>query len=190
MTARGPLWLPLVILVLLAALSSWIERSVRTPADRDAAASIEPEGIMENFQALRTTPDGRPQYRLSAKTLKHYSGSKRSEMEAPRFAQLDPDAGDIRAEAMQATVSPEGDEIDLRGKVVIVRAAHAGQSAMTLRTEHLLVYPEQDLLRAPGAVSLNDGTVAAQAGAMEYDAKRRVVKLSGRVNAHFQPVTR
>jgi lipopolysaccharide export system protein LptC len=190
MTARGPLWLPLAILLLLAALSSWIERAVRAPTGTDAAASIEPEGIMENFHALRTTPDGRPQYRLSAQTLKHYSGSKRSEMEAPRFAQLDPSAGDVQAEAMHATVSPDGDEIDLRGKVVIIRAARAGQAAMTLRTEHLLVYPQRDLLHAPGAVSLDDGTVAARAGTMKYDAKRRVVELSGRVKARFQPVTR
>lgn len=190
MTARGPLWLPLAILLLLAALSFWIEQAVRVQANGSPTSRIEPEGIMENFEALRTTPDGRPQYRLSAKTLKHYSGSKRSEMDAPRFAQLDPSAGDVRAEAKRATVSPEGDEIDLQGKVVIIRAARPGQAAMTLRTERLLVYPERDLLHAPGAVTLNDGTLAVRAGAMDYDAKRRVVKLSGRVSARLQPVTR
>jgi lipopolysaccharide export system protein LptC len=190
MIARGPLWLPLAILLLLAALSFWIEQAVRLPASDSPASRIEPEGIMENFKALRTAADGRPQYRLSAKTLKHYSGSKHSEMDAPRFTQLDASAGDVRAEAERAAVSPDGDEIDLQGKVVIVRAARPGQAEMTLRTERLLVYPERDLLHAPGAVTLNDGTVAVQAGAMEYDAKRRVVKLSGRVKARLQPVTR
>lgn len=190
MIARGPLWLPLAILLLLAALSFWIEQAVRVPANASASTRIEPEGIMENFAALRTAPDGTPQYRLSAKALKHYSGSKRTEMDAPRFVHLDPDAGEVRAGAVRATVSPDGNEVDLQGKVVIVRAAQPGQSEMTLRTERLLVYPERNLLRAPGAVRLNDGTVAAQAGAMEYDAKRRVVKLSGRVIARFEPVKR
>lgn len=190
MIARGPLWLPLAILALLAALSFWIEQAVRMPANGGPSDRIEPEGIMENFEALRTTPDGTPHYRLSANTLKHYSGSKRTEMDAPRFVQLDAQAGEVSAEAVRATVSPEGDEVDLQGKVVVVRAARPGQAEMILRTERLLVYPERDLLRAPGAVSLDDGTLAVQAGAMDYDAGQRVVKLSGRVNARFQPVKR
>lgn len=190
MISRGSLWLPLAILLVLAALSFWIERAVHLPVNGGSSAQLEPEGIMENFEALRTAPDGRPQYRLSARRLQHYSGNKRTEMEAPRFVHIDPSAGEVRAEAVRATVSPGGDEVDLRGEVVLARAAQPGQSEMTLRTERLLVFPERDLLRAPGPVSLDDGTLAAKAGAMEYDAKRRVVKLSGRVNARFQPVKR
>lgn len=190
MIARGPLWLPLAILLLLAALSFWIERAVRMPTNGETSIKIEPEGIMENFDALRTDPEGHPQYRLSAKMLKHYSGNKRTEMDTPRFVHVDPSAGDVRADAARATVSPEGDEVDLQEHVVLVRAARPGQTAMTLRTDRLLVFPERDLLHSPGPISLDDGTLTAKAGAMEYDAKRRLVKLSGRVSARFQPVKR
>ena len=50
---------------------------------------------MENFDALRTDPAGKPHYRLSAKKLKHYSGSQRTELESPRFVQLDIEAGEV-----------------------------------------------------------------------------------------------
>jgi len=66
MIARGSLWLPLAILLLLAALSFWIERSVELPASDSPSARTDPEGIMENFDALRTDPAGNPHYRLSA----------------------------------------------------------------------------------------------------------------------------
>ncbi|MFP5505716.1 MAG: LPS export ABC transporter periplasmic protein LptC [Gammaproteobacteria bacterium] len=185
MITRGSLWLPLAILLGLALLSFWIEQSVRVAPATSGAARAEPEGIMENFDALRTDPEGNPHYRLTAQRLKHYTGSRLTELEAPRFAQFDAEAGEVRARAREATVSADGSEVDLRGEVVVERAARAGQSPMTLRTAQLLVYPDRDLLRAPGAVDLSDAALNVRAGAMEYDAKRRVIKLTGRVQARY-----
>ena len=75
--------------------------------------------------------------------------------------------------------------MDLHGDVIVERAARPGQSAMTLRTAQLLVFPERDLLRAPGAVDVHDDTLTVRAGAMEYDAKQRIIKLTGRVKARY-----
>lgn len=185
MIARGSLWLPLAILLALAGLSFWIERAVQLPTNGREANRVDPEGIMENFEALRTDPAGNPRYRLYAKRLKHYTGSKMTEMDSPRFVQLDAQAGEVSAIADQATVSPDGDEVDLRGNVKVVRAARTGQSAMTLRTARLTVFPERNLLRAPGAVEVRDKTLDLRAGGMEYDANRRVIKLTGRVKARY-----
>lgn len=187
MITRGSLWLPLAILLLLAALSFWIERSVQLTGDGNQSDRVEPEGIMENFDALRTDPAGQPHYRLSAKELRHYSGSKRTELASPRFVQLDAENGEVSAMAQQAALSADGQEVDLRGDVVVERAARPGQSAMTLRTERLLVFPERDLLRAPGEIDIVEGSTALRAGAMEYDAKQRVIKLTGRVQARYVP---
>jgi lipopolysaccharide export system protein LptC len=89
----------------------------------------------------------------------------------------------VSASARQASVSSDGNEVDLRGDVRVVRAARPGQSAMTLRTDRMLVFPERDLLRAPGTVEITDATLNLRAGAMEYDARQRVIKLTGRVQA-------
>jgi lipopolysaccharide export system protein LptC len=185
MNARGSLWLPVAILLLLAGLSFWIEYAVQLPADTEQTAKTSPEGIMENFEALRTDLTGNPQYRLSAKRLKHYSGSKRTEMESPHFVQLDAQTGDISATGKQATISPDGDELDLQGDVNVVRAAQPGQSVMTLRTARLLVYPKHKLLRAPGAVTVHDDTMDVHAGAMEYNTNQRTIDLTRRVTARY-----
>ena len=68
MITRGSLWLPLVILLLLAALSFWIERAAQLTEISSEASQTDPEGIMENFDALRTDPAGKPHYRLSGKS--------------------------------------------------------------------------------------------------------------------------
>ena len=185
MNARGSLWLPLAILLLLAGLSYWIENVVQLPLNTELATKTSPEGIMENFEALRTDLTGNPQYRLSAKRLKHYSGSKRTEMESPHFVQLNAQTGEISTTAKQATVSPNSDEIDLQGEVNVVRAAQPGQSVMTLRTARLLIYPERNLMRAPGAINVHDETMDLRAGAMEYNANQRIIELTGRVKTRY-----
>jgi lipopolysaccharide export system protein LptC len=185
MIGRGPLWLPLAVLLLLAALSFWLSHSVQMPATGAPSTRSDPAGIMENFDALRTDAEGHPRYRLSATRLRHYSNSKLTELESPHFVELDAAAGDVTAVAREATVSPDGNEVDLRGAVNVVRAAHAGQSAMTLQTERLLVFPNRDLLRAPGPVAIRDATLDMHAGAMEYKAKQRVITLTGRVQARY-----
>lgn len=185
MIGRGSLWLPLAILLLLAGLSFWIERSVQLEASRNGPAHTDPEGIMENFNALRTDAAGQPHYRLSARRLKHYSNSKLTEMESPHFVQLGAQSGEVDVVAQEATVSADGNEVDLRGEVEVLRAAHAGQSAMSLRTARLIVFPERDFMRAPGAVAIRDAVLDVRAGAMEYDAAKGVIKLTGRVKARY-----
>ena len=185
MIARGSLWLPMVVLLALAGLSFWIERAVQVTDGTKQVDKADPEGIMENFDAMRTDPTGRPQYRLSANKLKHYSDSKRTELESPHIVLLDATAGDVSVKSQTATVSPDGNEVDLRGDVNVLRAAQAGQSAMTLRTARLIVFPERNLLRSPGAVDIEDATLKLRAGAMEYNANQRVIKLTGRVQARY-----
>jgi lipopolysaccharide export system protein LptC len=185
MIARGSLWLPTAILLLLAALSFWIERSVQIPANGSQTTKTDPEGIMENFNALRTDPNGRPHYRLSAKRLRHYSGSKRTELESPRFVLMDAQSGEVSAVAHQATVSPDGNEVDMQGEVALLRAAGAGQSALSLHTARLIISPQHDLLRAPGTVAIQDARLKLRAGAMEFNARKRIIKLTGRVHAQY-----
>lgn len=184
MIERSSLGLPLVLLALLAGLSFWIERAVRLPSQTDTAGTRDPEGIIEDFDALRTDATGKPQYRLSAKRLKHYSGSRRTEMESPRFEHgLNPrDA--LTATAQTATISADGREVDLRGSVALTRVRGQG-SSLGLTTARLLIYPEREMLRAPGAVILRDNGLDVRAGAMEYLAKQRLIKLTGRVHARY-----
>jgi lipopolysaccharide export system protein LptC len=185
MIARGSLWLPLAILLLLAAFSYWIEQSVQLTSNGNGSERKDPEGIMENFDALRTDAAGQPHYRLTARKLKHYSDSKRTELESPRFVQLDAQNGEVSAVAQKATVSPDGHEVEMSGDVRVLRAARAGQSALSLNTSRLLVFTELDLLRAPGPVEISDANLTVHASTMEFNYKQRVVKLTGRVQARY-----
>ena len=185
MISRGSAWLPLAILLVLAGLSFWIESMVRLPANGAKGGRAEPESIIENFEAIRTNAEGNPQYQLSARKLRHYSGSSLTEMEHPQFVHLGYQGSELRAISDLATVSTDGKEVDLRGNVQIVRAATSEMADMMLKTAHLKIYLEQDRLSSPGAVEISDNLMVARAGSMDYDTKTRVIKLTGRVKARY-----
>jgi len=169
MITRGSLWLPLAILLLLAALSFWIERSVQLTETGSEASQTDPEGIMENFDALRTDPAGKPHYRLSAKKLKHYSGSRRTELESPPSSNSTPKpASECRGKAGHCLV--DGDEVGATRRCRHRRAARPDNPAMTQRTEQLLVFPERDLLPRAGRRGNPRRHRNGARGAMEYDA--------------------
>jgi lipopolysaccharide export system protein LptC len=75
--------------------------------------------------------------------------------------------------------------VDLRGNVQVSRAARTGQSEMSLETARLLVFPKRNQLSAPGPVDISDANLNVHASAMEFDAKQRVIKLTGRVQARY-----
>jgi len=186
MIGRGSLWLPFALLLLLAGLSFWLERTVRGPENGVKTDSSDPESIIENFEAVRTDKQGRPQYRLSAHTLWHFSSDRPTELETPRFVHITQESGEMIATSHRATVSNDGKEISFLGRVNILRIASAGHPALSLDTEHLLVFPERETLRAPGPVEIRGSGLNARGSAMELDAKRRVIKLAGRVKAEYQ----
>lgn len=186
MISRGSAWLPLVILAVLAGLSFWIDYTVQLPVNGSLASRSEPAGIIENFVATRTDAEGNPQYQLTARKLRHYSGSRLSEMEFPQFAHLGYQGSELRARSDKATVSPDGREVELTGNVQITRSAPSGMADMMLRTALLRVYPDQERMRATGTVEIRDNRMVANAQAMDFDARTRVIKLTGRVKARFE----
>jgi lipopolysaccharide export system protein LptC len=186
MIGRGSLWLPLALLLLLAGLSFWLERTVQGPENGVRTDSDEPESIIENFKAVRTDKEGRPQYRLSARKLWHFSSDRPTELEAPRFVHIAQSSGEMIATSHRATVSSDGKAVTFLGRVNILRAATAGRPALNLDTERLLVFPERETMRAPGAVEIRGSGLNARGSAMYLDAKRRTIKLSGRVKAQYQ----
>ena len=186
MIGRGSLWLPFTLLLLLAGLSFWLERTVQGPENGAITNSTEPESIIENFEAVRTDKLGRPQYRLSARKLWHFSSNRPTELETPRFVQITQESGELIATSHRATVSNDGKAVSFLGRVNILRVATAGQPALSLDTERLLVFPENETLHAPGPVEIRGSGLNARGSAMDLDAKRRVIKLAGRVKAQYQ----
>ncbi len=189
MIGRNSLWLPLVLLVFLASISAWLNYTVQGPGANKRHDS-DPETIIENFEAIRTDPQGRLKERLTARKLTHFSGSKLSELDAPYLTQISPGAPDLTAVSERATISHDSKEVSMENNVRVTRAGATPDAAMLLTTQRLLVYPESDLLRAPGSITVKGPGLDLSAARMEVQSTQRIIKLSGRVKALYQNAKR
>lgn len=186
MPGKSTLALPLILLLLLGGLSHWIDRTVRMPTDPVAAQRSEPLSIVENFRALTTGPDGRPRYRLEARTLRHYNNDQPSTLVEPRFSQQDDVGGVTRVDSRSAEVSPDGNTVTLNDQVRLVRDGVAGTDGLNLSTGRLVIRPDEGRVIAPGRVEIDATQWQATAGRLEIDRHSRIVKLSGRVRAVYR----
>ena len=186
MIGRSALWLPLALLFFLTAVSGWLRYTVQGPGSGNKPSERDPETIIENFEAIRTDPQGRIKERLSARALKHFSGSKLSELDAPHLIQISPGAANMTAVSDHATISHDNQEVSMENNVRVTREETTPGSALTLTTQRLLVYPERDLLRAPGAVNVIGPGLNLNAARMEVNSNQRIIKFSGRVKARYQ----
>ncbi len=186
MIPRSTLWLPLLLLLFLAALSFWLDHAVQGTANGTKNKDFDPESIVENFAAQRSDRNGRLIERLSAKKLLHFSGSGISELEAPHLVQMSPGSDDFDVTANRASITHETKEVTLTGQVHVNRIATDKRSVLTFVTDKLIVDQEKNRMHAPGPVNLKGPGLNVSAAAMEADSNRRFIKLFGRVRAQYQ----
>jgi lipopolysaccharide export system protein LptC len=182
---RHSLWLPLGLLLFLGVVSAWLNYTVRNAVTSGTRNETDPETIIENFQAVRTDVQGRITERLSAQKLSHFSGSLVSELEQPDLVQYAPGVPDLNAVAGHATIMHDNRQVVLDRNVVVTRAATPGASAMVLRTQRLLLFPQQHLARAPGPVSVDGDALSVNANGLVADSNYRTLKFAGRVKARY-----
>jgi lipopolysaccharide export system protein LptC len=185
---RPTSWLPLGALALLVGLTLWLNALVQPSAPRaDGKLRHDPDLIVEGFRASKLGEDGRVLYTLVARKMVHYPDDDSALLESIKLDAFEPKQPRMTITADQGRLEQGGDRVWVEGNVVVVREADARLDATTLKTEQLLVLPDEGIARASVPVRLESATGEARAATMELDNRARTVKL-GKVNARYKPV--
>lgn len=190
MIDRNALWLPLAILALLAALSFWIEQSIRQAGDPQRRDAREPDSIIENFHAASTDEAGLPRYRLTASKLSHYPAGDLTLLEEPRFTHLHPTQGELIVSSRRASVSAKGEEVTFTDDVSLHRKASGTREALSVTSQSLKVFPDREQIIAQHPVVISAPGLKVSAMGMQLSGKTRILQLKGRVKAQFQNAPR
>ena len=191
MLTRSALFFPLVLALLLALITFWINLTVEQQGPKiDGSDRHDPDYTMNNFVNTQTDASGKLRYVLAATEMVHYPDDDSTVLQRPRFTQYTIDKPYTRIEGLRGYVSSNGEQVELVDNVKVTRQAFDGKGEMQISTEKLVILPNQDIAKtdAPVVITQAPKTVIHATG-MVYDKKHQTVQLLNRVKVHYEPPT-
>jgi lipopolysaccharide export system protein LptC len=176
---------PLGLMLALALLTFYLERTVREDDPPSGLRRHDPDYYVTNFTSTTYTQDGAVETVMSAERMVHFPDDDTTELVAPRVAQSKPNQPRYTVRADRGQLSADGDEIFLHGNVVLVRDASAQTPEARMTTEFLHVLRDRSLVRTDRPVTIVEGTRALSGRGMEYDNASRELVLRANVVARF-----
>jgi len=177
---------PLLLMLALALLTFWLERTVRVEAVPAALRSHDPDYVVERFTITDFNRDGVAESALSAARMEHFPDDDSTELLAPRVLQSKPQLPRLALSADRGTLSQDGEEAFLYDNVLVVREAGAGSAEARMHTSFLHVVRARSLMRTDREVRISEGGRAMVGRGMEYDNQSRQLSLHANVRGSFE----
>ncbi len=179
MKDRAASLFPLAMLLLLAALTFWLNRVIQGDNPRGPQRH-DPDYWVERFEVRRFNMDGKLQHTLVADKLLHYPDDDTTVVAAPRitYHQLPP----TEVSARMAYVGQDGKEINLVDAVRVTRRpSTAGSAPTVLETRTLTVFPDEERGRTRDPVVITQGRSVMHGTGLDIDNRTGITVLHGRV---------
>lgn len=194
MWERASLYLPVLLLALLALGTWWLVRNAPKPElpRAERPARHEPDYYMRDFSVKSFEANGRLGSELRGTLLKHYPDTDTLEVEQARMRSVGEDGRVVTARANRAVSNADGSEVQLFGQASVVREPQAQPGrAPTARLEFagefLHVWTREERVRSNQPVTLRRGADVFTSERLEYDHLAQVLELHGRVRGSLAP---
>ena len=175
----------LVLLVLLAALTYWLDRAVQGPtASREKLMLHDPDYLVDKLLATRMDVNGRVRDTLHAARMVHFPDDDSTELELPRFASYGHGAP-LSITSKHGLVTSNGGNLYFRGEVRANRSPYDDKSELVVTTEYLHLLPDDDIAKTDQPVIIRDANMTIQAVGMELNNETRVLKLNATVKGVY-----
>jgi lipopolysaccharide export system protein LptC len=189
MNNRASTWFPLALMLLLAALTYWLELTVSDVGGaRPRANDSNPDFIVDNFRVTRTNQAGLPDYVLAAPRLLHFRGNDITEIEGPSLTHYAPGSPPVHLDAARGVVTGNGDLYEFFDKVVLRREPVGNDPALVMHTDYLKVMPDRALASTDRAVTITQGDSVLTGIGLEVDNNTRILHMLSEVRGTFHRV--
>jgi lipopolysaccharide export system protein LptC len=180
-------WSPVIMLLLLALLTGWLDTRVRQPdSEAGPAAENDPNFFLEGYSAIRMNPDGTRRYELAGTRLTHLSEERGSTLDSPTLLYHDYERAPVTISADQAELEGGGENVYFRGNVTISRPAFAANPPLGVATDYLHVVPDREFAKTDHPVTMTEGNSTARSVGLEFDNKTGTIRLLSTVQAHYE----
>ena len=180
---------PLTLMVALALLTFYLDRTVRVEESHPSVRRHDPDYLLDNFTTTTYNAEGIAETMLSAAKMVHYPDDDSTELTRPRIVQSKPSEPRFSVDAERGVLSSGGDEIFLYDNVVLVREAHGARPAARFTTSFLHVVRDRSLLRTDRPIQIVEAQRSLTGRGMEYNNATSEFHLRSDVQARLLPRT-
>ncbi len=186
---RLTLYLPLAVMALLAMGSWWLVRSMPELWSGPAHKQVrqDPDYQLAHFSTQVFNAQGRRTSQVSGDKARHYPETDELHIEGVRLLTVNDEGVELRATALRAIASGDGEKVTLLGNVRVLREAGAGSARLELRGEQLVALQRQEKLQSLAPVEILRGEDRFTASRIDFDMKSGQYRLEGRVRGVLQP---
>lgn len=179
-------FLPIVVAALLAAGTWWLADVQRRHFGEPKTTSpTNPDFIVDQARMSRLGTDGRAQTLVNADRVVHYLSDDRSVLEHPRVLQTQIDRPPVTITADAGESRNRLGEVVLTRNVHVTRAATPSSSALELRTERLVILPDEDRVTSDTEVNVKQAGSTVTGIGMSFNNSYRTLDVEHRVRATF-----
>ena len=189
MTSRVSVWLPLVLLGALAALTFWLNDIVQSSrVAPPGPPRHDPDFIVGDFKARQLAIDGSLHYTLAARKMLHYADDDATRLEHVGFTAFEAGQPPVAIVSDHALLTSKADEVFFSGDVLVRREGVDKDPPLTIRTTYLHAIPDTGMVDTDRAVVANQGKDVVNASSMTLDTKTRHLELT-HVKATYHAVS-
>jgi lipopolysaccharide export system protein LptC len=147
----------------------------------------EPDYYVEKFNFVRMSETGQAQYNISGMRLTHNPVDDTAAIKLPVVNSLSKERPPMTSVAERALVDRDNSKIHMYDNVNIDRPATADTEYFHLKSEYLLILPDDDVMQTDKPVEITLGTSKLTGTGMVANNATRQLRLSSNVHATYQP---
>ena len=176
---RSASMLPLILLLLLAALTFWLSHVIEDRAPRGPLRH-DPDYWAERLELRRFDSNGKLQHTLVAEKMLHYPDDDTTVVSEPHLTYHRQPPVEIFART--AHIGRDGKEVDLVDDVQVIRHGATELAPPTvLETRTLKIFPDEEKGSTNDRVTITKGSSVVRGTGLETDNRTGITILRGRV---------
>lgn len=196
-TIRPGTTIRIIALILISAAlalgSLWLVEVTQRQTENSLPLPVrtDPDFYVEKFNFVRMSQTGEARYNLTGTEMKHYPVDDSYLVTDPIMHSYGKNRPPMITRSQRAVVKNDNSEIHMYDDVHIDRPASATSQRFQLKTSYLLLLPDDDVMKTPKFVELQQGVSVLTGTGMYANNATGEFKLDGDVKGRYQapPVT-
>lgn len=192
---RITLYLPVLLMGLLALATYWLVRSTPPLEQRPPTTAVQhlPDYFMHQFSVKTFDARGLLKSEVMGQNARHFPDTDTLEIDQVHIRSFNKEGHLTTATARQALANSDASEVQLIGQALVERQASRDpsgkeQPALTFKGEFLHAFMDTERVKSNQPVELTRGPDRFTANSLDYDNRERIMLLTGRVRGQLAPI--